>query len=110
MAIRMAKDPAFREQQAAYKKNYNRRKKAEVQALIDDFRRDGCQACSEKDPCCLSAHHLRNKRFTISSAWSGGWSLEEVKAELRKCVCLCENCHRKLHAGIQLAIRRRLRR
>jgi hypothetical protein len=27
-------------------------------------------------------------------------SLENFIAELAKCICVCENCHRKIHAGV----------
>ena len=41
---------------------------------------------------------INEKEFTIGKhqGRSREWLLEEIK----KCVCLCSNCHRKIHAGI----------
>lgn len=71
------------------------------ESIIDDARKEGCLLCPEKDPCCLVFHHLdpEAKRFGIGrSRTMPKLFLAEIKAELRKCVCLCWNCHRKVHA------------
>jgi predicted HNH restriction endonuclease len=54
------------------------------------------------DACCLSAHHLdpAKKDFAIGRFLSNGASAKRVLAELVKCICVCENCHRKIHAGL----------
>lgn len=59
----------------------------------------GCVRCGEKDAVALDFHHLRDKSFGLGGHSSCKRSLEEVKAEIAKCVVLCSNCHRKLHAG-----------
>ena len=59
---------------------------------------NGCCFCNEKEPCCLDFHHLRDKEFNISPRVS--WNWEKTKEEIRKCVVICANCHRKLHAGL----------
>nr|DAV04229.1 MAG TPA: INTRON TRANSFERASE [Caudoviricetes sp.] len=38
------------------------------------------------------------KDFTIGKNRSKG--KENLLKEIKKCVCLCANCHRKVHAGI----------
>lgn len=38
------------------------------------------------------------KKFSISSARNK--KFEELKIELDKCVMICSNCHREIHAGI----------
>lgn len=50
----------------------------------------------------MSAHHVdgSTKDFSIGRAVSDRYSVKRVADELEKCVCLCENCHRKVHAGI----------
>lgn len=75
-------------------KNY----KHKVQQYIDDYKSCGCAICGEKDIACLDLHHLRDKEFTISRSINR-CSFEKIKKELDKCVVLCANCHRKLHAG-----------
>lgn len=67
-----------------------------VKQLIDDIKQQGCCVCGEKDPCCLDFHHLRDKQFCISNATDR--SISKIKEELEKCIVLCANCHRKLHA------------
>lgn len=46
-------------------------------------------------------HHLdpNQKDFGIGSK---GYtrSFDKVKKELDKCICVCANCHREIHAGL----------
>ena len=58
----------------------------------------GCKICGELDPICLELHHLdpNVKDFNPSSATSRKLFYEEAN----KCVVLCANCHRKVHANI----------
>lgn len=63
-----------------------------------------CQICGY-DRCveALEFHHLNSSRkdFGISSkGYTRSWS--KVLEELEKCILLCANCHRELHAGLQL--------
>lgn len=70
-------------------------------ACIAEFRRGGCLVCGESDDSCLDAHHLdaSAKEFNVGSAVRIGFSVNRITDELKKCVCLCSNCHRKFHAG-----------
>ena len=63
----------------------------------------GCQLCGY-DRCseALEFHHLDDKRkdFSISnSGHSRSWA--RVKGEISKCILLCANCHREVHAGLK---------
>lgn len=60
-----------------------------------------CCVCKENTSCCLDFHHLNHKKKNgeISSMFRNR-PLEKLKQELEKCVVLCSNCHRKLHAGL----------
>lgn len=60
----------------------------------------GCQLCGEKEPCCLDFHHKENKEFNVSQAYTNMISKERLEKEIKKCIILCANCHRKVHAGI----------
>lgn len=59
---------------------------------------NGCALCPEKTPCCIDFHHLSDKEFLLSSRTKT--SITTINKELAKCVCLCANCHRKVHAQI----------
>lgn len=65
---------------------------------IQEIKRCGCCICGETEPCCLDFHHLRDKEFELAKA--PDVSKERLYKELEKCIVLCANCHRKLHAGI----------
>ena len=53
--------------------------------------------CGEKDPVCLSFHHINSdKDFNVSDRLGG--SLVSLMNEAIKCVVLCHNCHAKCHA------------
>lgn len=59
-----------------------------------------CLLCSEDENECLDFHHVdpNEKDFSIGDARS--YSLDRIKQEVDKCVLLCANCHRKVHAGL----------
>jgi hypothetical protein len=59
-----------------------------------------CERCEEDDPSTLDFHHedRGEKSFNITSVGVRGRRLEEVQAEMAKCIILCANCHRKHHA------------
>ncbi len=60
----------------------------------------GCLICSEREPCCLEFHHLdpNEKEFEVAKNPSRSW--ENIESEMKKCIVVCSNCHRKIHAGI----------
>ena len=62
----------------------------------------GCALCSEREPACLDFHHVdpTTKSFTLSKSGKGDRTWEAVSREITKCVVLCANCHRKVHANI----------
>ena len=59
-----------------------------------------CIVCGESEPLCIDFHHLdpTEKEFTIGKHRSR--SKEWLMSEIQKCVCLCANCHRKVHGGL----------
>lgn len=91
------KDP---EERRRYRKRYNEDYRKRVDAVIKEFRKNGCKKCKEKDRDCLCAHHRdpKKKMFGIGQVTSARPTLDRLREELKKCVCLCLNCHAKLHA------------
>lgn len=77
-----------------------RRKK--VRQMSVDYKGGKCEMCGY-DRCtdALEFHHksLSVKKFGISAkGYTRSW--EAVKKELDKCVIVCSNCHRELHAKL----------
>ena len=62
-----------------------------------------CANCGyNKTISALSFHHLNenDKEFGIAQALSKIRSWDKIKAEAKKCVMLCNNCHAEHHAGL----------
>lgn len=69
------------------------RRRAEIQ----EYKKSkGCCLCGESDPACLDFHHLdsEEKEFEIAQLTLSKSKMEE---EIKKCVVICSNCHRKVH-------------
>ena len=78
-----------------------RRKKIRDMAI--KYKGEKCVFCGY-DKCirALEFHHIENneKDFGISEkGYTRSW--EKVKEELDKCILVCANCHRELHAGLR---------
>lgn len=61
-----------------------------------------CALCGySRCPDALELHHLDpdTKDFGLSGVRANPKSWANIVAELRKCVLLCSNCHREVHAG-----------
>lgn len=65
-----------------------------------------CEFCGyNRNKSALEFHHIdeRNKSFNISSfAAKRIWSKrtkELIDKEIKKCICLCANCHREIHSN-----------
>lgn len=55
----------------------------------------GCEGCGEKHPACLDFHHRDPATKTRGIATFV--RMDDILAEIAKCVVLCANCHRKHH-------------
>lgn len=62
-----------------------------------------CSKCGEDHPACLEFHHIdgNTKENDISTLVVQGYSLEKIEDEIKKCVVLCSNCHKKLHFEVR---------
>ena len=95
-------DPVFKAKHTKRVRANDKRYGRKRAALVKFFRSAGCLLCSEKEHCCLTAHHVKPalKEFEISNGSSGKMSPTRLAAELKKCICLCMNCHAKVHAKV----------
>ena len=80
----------------ARKRQYRRACKAEADR-IKQIR--GCARCGMTDPRCLDFHHTD----PATKDWKKPWQVmcfnpRRVVLEAEKCIVLCSNCHRILHA------------
>ena len=82
----------------------NKKNRAKVSDFVKNYKKSkGCTFCPEKEVCCLDFHHKYpdEKEIAIAEAsYRYGWGIERVKKEIKKCIVICSNCHRKLHAGL----------
>lgn len=60
----------------------------------------GCAKCEESFGPCLELHHLDPNEKEGDPSSFVNISFEAFLAEASKCVVLCANCHRKVHAGL----------
>ena len=62
----------------------------------------GCQYCNENEAICLELHHLDPtiKDDSLANMVAHGVSWKNLMEEAKKCIVVCSNCHRKIHAGI----------
>jgi hypothetical protein len=78
-------------------------RKQNLYNLTNESKKNGCVICNESEPCTLDFHHINKdeKSFTISHrVRDNNLTTETLAKEIAKCVILCANCHRKLHAEI----------
>ena len=98
---RRLQEPEYKKKHLARAGHARKSNKARFAAVVAEFRRHGCRLCPEAEHCCLVAHHLdpKTKDFDIGGSDRHRVSIDRLRRELAKCVCLCHNCHAKVHAG-----------
>ena len=60
-----------------------------------------CEACNENRPDALEFHHAvpGTKTATVSTLVHRDAPISRIQEEIDKCMCLCANCHKCVHAG-----------
>jgi hypothetical protein len=108
---RLLADPEFKKRHLAFVRRTDGRAKAKIRSIVAEFRSNGCALCGEMEPACLSAHHVDPtiKEFSVGEALRRRVSAKKLNDELSKCLCVCENCHRKIHAGVIVLVQSRHR-
>ena len=78
----------------------NEVKRKNMQSFFNKVKSENkCCFCSEDNPICLDFHHLFDKLDGVSELINKH-SFKKAKLEIQKCVVVCANCHRKIHAGL----------
>ncbi len=78
---------------------YNAKVSSDYQALMAKYVGTSCTNCGyDKCSAALELHHTdgEDKQYTVASRWS--ISEKRFVEEVSKCILLCANCHRELHA------------
>jgi hypothetical protein len=66
-----------------------------IRKYLAEVKSVACKDCGQEYPSqCMDFDHLFDKRFNVSEAASGNYSLDTIKAEIAKCEVVCSNCHR----------------
>ena len=70
-----------------------------------------CECCGNYEhPKCYDYHHVdeSTKSFQLSAIKKLGSkiNMELLKAEIAKCILVCNSCHRKIHLGLVTILKR----
>jgi 5-methylcytosine-specific restriction endonuclease McrA len=87
---------------AEYLKKAVDKRRKKIKALAVAYKGGKCQFCGY-DRCggALEFHHLDPKGKDFGLGQNGltrFW--ERTKNELEKCILICSNCHKEIHAGL----------
>ncbi len=87
---------------AEYLKKAVAKRRKDVRRKLIEYKGGQCVKCGYSN-CgdALDLHHVdaSQKEFGISSrGLTRSWT--KVKAEADKCILVCANCHREIHAGL----------
>lgn len=78
------------------------KRRDKIKELAVQYKGGKCELCGyNKCVAALDFHHLdpAEKDFGIGAkGYTRSWS--RVKQELDKCIMVCSNCHREIHAGL----------
>lgn len=82
------------------------KRRDELKVLALNYKGGKCECCGyDKCASALEFHHKdpAQKDFGIGqNGYTRSW--EKVKIELDKCVLVCANCHREIHAGVRILV------
>ncbi len=73
----------------------------EVKRSAVEYKGGKCVVCDyDAYIGALEFHHIDPKEKDYTIAHKKLYSFEKIKNELDKCILLCSNCHREVHAGL----------
>lgn len=98
----IAQQKLYYKARADYYKEKSKIRKIKVVKEFKEYKKTlKCAKCNESEPCCLDFHHTdKDLKVSEISLLVNSGNTGQLKAELEKCIVLCANCHRKLHAGL----------
>lgn len=82
-------------------KNQVKERQQQLKKMSVEYKGGCCVYC--KYSKCISAlefHHLDPKKKDFNISKSRQTSFDKIKKELEKCILVCSNCHREIHAGL----------
>jgi antitoxin component HigA of HigAB toxin-antitoxin module len=74
-----------------------------MKEFLNEYREThSCVICAESESGNLDFHHFdpSSKKFNVSNFREGSGTWADLINEISKCVILCKECHRKVHADI----------
>lgn len=98
-AHRLYQSDFYKKNKDYYKNKRAKRREALISKLESFKSCLSCALCPESDPVTLDFHHFdpEQKDSLIFRLANNGVSWNRIVTEIEKCVCLCANCHRKVH-------------
>jgi 5-methylcytosine-specific restriction endonuclease McrA len=83
-----------------------KKKRKDLKLKAVEHKGGKCVRCGyNKSVEALEFHHINpdEKEFSISKT-GNTYSWEKIKEEINKCLLLCSNCHREVHAELLISI------
>lgn len=97
----------FKEREAG--KEQERRRQDKRGDVIESFKSCGCSVCGYKR--CLKAidfHHVDGEKHKrLHRAGIAALNVRQLIEELKRCIVVCANCHREIHAGMTIIKKQR---
>jgi hypothetical protein len=100
---KLAQHDSYLRNKAKVRQRSKDRRKARKEWYLEFMQDKSCSACSETETACLDWHHLDPsvKDGEISTMIGEMRPMDRIFEEMAKCLILCANCHRKLHATLR---------
>ena len=96
---KLKNDPEYKAKHYASKEKRKLENKERLTSIKESV---PCSCCGDYHPaCCMDHHHLDpSVKEKQVSAMIAANSWKKIQEEIDKCVLVCSNCHRKIHAGL----------
>ena len=87
---------------AEYLKKAVTKRRRKIKQMIVEYKGGKCIFCGyDKTVWAMDLHHIDGSTKEFGLATRGlTRSWEKIKEEADKCILVCANCHREIHAGI----------